>query len=202
MVDATEDKALAERLQVLGFPTLLSFEADGAVVEYDGDRSAASLTQFARRAPPSLLSRRRGYLASDGSLQPSQLDALLRTPHDVGEILRVALDMSPVATACLALLCFLVGALAARACAPRERAQFLSVECPENVSAGQRFKVQVSEKGFLGRPRALYFTVQAPIGIEPGKSFVVPLVAPPVARAIAGAVAGGSAAASPAKKSD
>jgi len=185
MVDCTAEKALAERLQVMGYPTLLSFEADGAVVEYEGDRSAESLITFAQRKRPGLLSRRRGYLASDGSMEPSRLDALLRLPHDVREIVHVAVDMSPFAAALVAIFCALAGAIAALACKPRTAPQFLVVECPPGVKAGQRFDVEVSEARRFRAPRARVVTIQAPAGIVPGQSFFVPLVPPQSARAVA-----------------
>ena len=100
VVDAAENKALAEKLQVRGYPTLLSFEAGGAVYEYEGDRSTNSMFDFATRLKLLVADSksRRGYLDATGAVRPSSFDQLLRAPADVGQIADYALETSPVAT--------------------------------------------------------------------------------------------------------
>lgn len=51
-VDATENKAIAERFGVRGYPTIKFFPAgkkdDSSAVDYDGQRSASALADWAR----------------------------------------------------------------------------------------------------------------------------------------------------------
>ena len=182
-VDATAEAALASRLDVNGYPTLLAF-ADGAVYEHGGDRTAAAMLAFVRA--PGASGQRRGYLGADGVVRPARLDALLRVPRDMSELVNYATDTSPLAAALLALALMLLGALLALASAPRPGPAFLTVELPPGVAAGAPFFVEYADDGFvsrlLRRPRRT-MRVVAPAGIAPGQTFFVPLIKPPAVRA-------------------
>ena len=49
MVDATEEKELASRFQIQGFPTLKFFAASGTSSEYSGAREARAIAEFVRK---------------------------------------------------------------------------------------------------------------------------------------------------------
>jgi thiol-disulfide isomerase/thioredoxin len=190
MVDATAHTALAEQMQVNGYPTLLVFEPDGAVAEFGSERTVEAMLAFARgaRSRWSGSERHRGYLGDDGAVRPSHLDVLLQTPNEALEVGRVAFETSPAGATLLALLVAVVGALVARACAPPDKAQFFVVECPDGVAGGQTFLVEVAlGTSWLRSRRRRVMSVQAPLGVRPGQSFFVPLVGPPAARPCAGA---------------
>eukprot|EP00966_Prymnesium_polylepis_P205531 4763032-Prymnesium_polylepis.1 len=75
------------------------------------------------------------------------------------------------------------GALVALAVQGPSPPQFVIVECPVGVKAGDAFEVELSGgAGFLGA-RARRLTVMAPPGIAEGQTFFVPLVKRPIARA-------------------
>ena len=118
-VDATEEKALADALDVNGYPTLLLIEpsvASRAVYEYEGDRSADSLHAFAANSHAGLAKgahRRRGYLGLDGTVRPSLVDVARRVPTDAGEIISFAIGTSPAAALFVAALLMAIGALLA-----------------------------------------------------------------------------------------
>ena len=204
-VDASSNRALADKLQVHGYPTLLAFEAGGAVYEYDGDRSVNSMFEFATRKKLLLADAklRRGYIdATTGTVQPSQLDLLLRAPADVNQVLDYAFETSRVAALLVLAFCFLAGMCAAVLFGyspfpqPSEP-QFLVCECPADVRPGDTFHVEILRQGagrrlplqgvllWRSKPRQAanrVMQVQAPPGIAPGQTFFVPLVAPPVVR--------------------
>lgn len=199
-VDATEEKEIANKLEVHGYPTLLAFEvgkgASGAVYEYEGERDADALYAFASAAElaSSGSGRLRGYMASDGSVRPSLSDILARVPRDAGEIVNFALGTSRAASALLACGLVVLGALLALLALPPPPVPFLIVTCPPHVQPGQTFAVEVTAAagGGGGRLRRLLLgggrkarvmTVSAPAGIRPGQEFFVPLVAPPKVRA-------------------
>ena len=193
-VDATEERGLAEKLDVNGYPTLLVFggaTAAHAVFEYEGDRSTASLHAFATAADlASAGGRRRGYLSADGTVRPSRVDVLLRVPNEMFEIVGIALGTSRVATLLLATCLVTLGVLLALLTTPSPPVPFLVVECPPGVQPGQTFAVEVTTSGgsprllaWLGRRRRRVMNVAAPAGVREGQSFFVPLVAPPKASA-------------------
>ena len=199
-VDATANKALADGLQVNGYPTLLAFEpGGGAVYEYDGDRSVDSMLDFVTRRFHMLsdAKARKGYMGDNGELQQSRLDLLLRAPSEARQIMDQAAETSIVATAFLVLFFGLAGACSAilfgySPFASSAAAQFIIVQCPEGIKPGDTFTVEIITKTklpleglFLGkRRRRRLMDVQAPAGIQPGSSFFVPLVDPPAVRAV------------------
>lgn len=189
-VDATEEKALAEALDVNGYPTLLAFDGPSgsrAVYEYDGDRSTASLHAFATNADlTSASGRRRGYLDRDGAVRPSLVDVLSRVPSDANEIIRFAIDTNRMASALIGAMLVALGALVGLACVAPPATAFLVVECPAGVRAGQSFPVQVTSTGRFGRRRTRVMSVAAPAGVQPGQSFFVPLINPPKVKPLSG----------------
>ena len=186
-IDATVEKALAESLDVNGYPTLLAIDpSTRAVYEYDGDRSAGSLHAFATHADPAEAGgRRRGYMSHDGSVRPSLLDVLRRVPTDCNEIVSIALGTNGAAAALVAAFLMALGALIGLACTPPPSTAFLVVECPPGVTGGQTFVVEWTAGGCLGRRRKRVMKVAAPAGMTPGQSFFVPLIAPPTVRPVA-----------------
>ena len=200
-VDATENKALADGLQVHGYPTLLSFEPGGDVYEYEGDRSFSSLLEFASRDKHLFhdAKGRRGFLAADGTVRPLSFDLLLRAPTDASEIINFAFDQSRVAAVLLAAFWGLLGACFAVAygharLGQSSPPQFVVVECPPAISPGDTFSVELvpsapstarrwlGRLGFRKRSGVRVIDVAAPAGISPGQTFFVPLVAPPAVR--------------------
>ena len=97
------------------------------------------------------------------------------------------------------LACMAAGALLVLATQRGLPPQFVTVQCPPGVVAGQPFQVQLPENGSLlerlGRRRAArLLTVVAPPGISEGQTFFVPLLARPVATAKDAGAAGGKGA--------
>ena len=224
-VDAAANRALADKLGVNGYPTLLAFEPGGAVYEYDGDRSTNSMFEFATREkfPMADAKARRGYLdPATGVVLPSTLDLWLRAPADMTQIVEQAAETSRVASMLLAAFWLVAGMCAAvlfgySPFAQRAEPQFLVVERPAGVLPGESFNVELvrstRDGGGSGRRLPLQglflwrrerklasriLQVKAPPGIAPGQTFFVPLVAPPTVRV--GSPAAAEAAAAPPSK--
>ena len=176
-VDATVETALSSRLDVNGYPTLFAFH-DGVVYEHGGDRTAEAMLSFLRA--PHAVGQRKGVLGTDGSVHPALIDVLLRVPRDLSQIMGFALETSGVAAALIATFFVLCGALLALAGTPRG-AQFIVVNVPPGVTAGQPFWIEYSDFSAMipGRRKRRVMKVVAPQGIAPGGSFFVPLVAAP-----------------------
>lgn len=210
LVDATAEQELAQQFKVNGYPTLLSIEPDGAVYEFDGERTVESIVSFADRATTGLLGgllqRRRGYYdrQAGGSVRPSSLDALLQAPREAGEIVQFAMQTSPPGATLLVLLLVLVGCAIAIFSTPSSPPQFIYVICPEGKKPGEGFNVEFPVRRpsriipFRRVTRKRVITVQAPPGIAPGQTFFVPLMSAPTARA----VGAGMPATSQSKKAD
>jgi thiol-disulfide isomerase/thioredoxin len=181
-VDATTEKLLSERIGVHGYPTLLLFHVGGLVTEYDGDRSAASMLEFARGGTSG---RRRGFLGADGTVRPGAFDALLRAPLEAYDILNIAVETSLPGSLIVGAGLMLIGVLVTLATSPADAPQFIVVTCPPDVRPGHAFNVEIIQsRGRLSflrlwQPRTRSMQVVAPAGIGPGQTFFVPLVPPP-----------------------
>ena len=177
-VDATAEKALADRMDVHGFPTLLAVET-GRIHEYDGGRSTEELLEFIRSTDLAAVSRTSRTLPRP----PSPFDPVLRAPAALVEISAFALQTNLLAAALLAASLMSVGALVAMASRPMD-AQFITVECPAGVAPGQTFRVEFTagRRPLMPRGRRRVMDVAAPPGIVPGQTFFVPLIRPPQAQ--------------------
>ena len=90
------------------------------------------------------------------------LDPLLNAPDGVFEIVNFAVQTSPIGGLLLAAMCFAIGWMLAILTRPVD-APFITVECPEDVRAGQSFVVEFeSGRTALSRGRKRRTEVIAP----------------------------------------
>lgn len=180
-IDATEEKVLADRLDVNGFPTLLAVEAN-TIYEYDGGRSAEEMGAFIRSTDLAAVAR--GARGRALPRAPSRLDPLLDAPNALLEIVGFAVQTSPIAAVLIAATLIAIGALIANA--SREH-QFIMVDCPAGVQPGQSFAVEFAgaRRLILRGGRRRHMSVVVPSGVAPGQTFFVPLVPTPRVRPVA-----------------
>jgi thiol-disulfide isomerase/thioredoxin len=179
-VDATAEKALADRLEVHGYPTMSAVEGR-QMHEYDGGRSTEELHDFITSEDLAGVARNSRPLPS----KPTPWDPLLRMPDATLEILAFAAHTSWPASAILLALLVGLGAALSSLLRPLD-AQFITVECPPEVAPGQSFTVEfvTARSRLLPGGRRQRMQVVAPAGISPGQTFFVPLVRPPSVRPV------------------
>ena len=173
-VDATAESELAARFGVNGYPTILLL-ADRRVYEYDGERTADDLLEFASG----------GYViaASSRPLPPPRrwFSPLLNAPDELAEVV-VHGAQRPIAAALAAGALVSIGVLLGIAAHWRRAPPFVLVRCPDGATAGSTFPVRVAiERPWPLAPRQLTLEVAAPANAQPGQPFFVPLVEPPIA---------------------
>jgi len=181
-VDAEAEKALTDRLDVHGFPTLMAVEA-GRLHEYDGGRSVEELLTFIQSDDLADVARGSRRLPT----APSPWDVVLIVPDALVDIVSYAVQTSTLAATLLAAGLVAIGVLGSRLTQPLD-APYLTVECPEGVRPGQNFAVEFMGGRTLLTPRGAKRRMQvvAPPGIVAGGTFFVPLVPPQKARKPAG----------------
>lgn len=184
-LDVTTAPALAERFEVYGYPTLLLLEPrEAQMFEFQGERSVEALKAFLNESHP------QGFRTSTARRlprEPSRWDPLLDAPWKSIEIVRFAMQQGLVAMLLPVLGCMVVGAIAARLTISSAPMQFIMVRCPQGVTSGQPFQVEIHHP----HPRFWWrqhvkkvMTVIAPPGIVAGQEFFVPLLKRPALDAV------------------
>eukprot|EP00316_Scyphosphaera_apsteinii_P009527 CAMPEP_0119333562 /NCGR_PEP_ID=MMETSP1333-20130426/85430_1 /TAXON_ID=418940 /ORGANISM="Scyphosphaera apsteinii, Strain RCC1455" /LENGTH=234 /DNA_ID=CAMNT_0007343659 /DNA_START=163 /DNA_END=867 /DNA_ORIENTATION=- len=165
MVDASIETALAQRHDIVGFPTLILMQS-GQMLEYEGDRTLSGLYEFVQSGGDWENSVR-----APG--RPTLLEPLRSLPSAVADVYAFASSSSNRLLAQILLLAVAFAAGTRIGSGWFSYASFITVVCPAGVQPGQPFPVTLPSRFWWRPPRVLM--VAAPAGISEGQTFFVPL---------------------------